>query len=132
MKFSASAVLVLVLSQLAVSGAFALDRRPYTDADFAAAEAGGAAVVIHVSAAWCGTCQAQEKVLDALSARPDLADLTILRVDYDAQRDVMQRFNTPFRSTFVVLRNGGEVARMSAGTAPAEIEALLVGAAARR
>ncbi len=124
-------LLPLVLAPLlSAVPAAALERVPYTDAALAAAEAQSGVAVLHVSATWCGTCKAQERVLDALADLPALRELTILRVDYDAQRDVMQRFETPFRSTFVVLRNGREVARLSGDTSPLSIETLLLRAVA--
>lgn len=122
------AVAAVVLFALPAS---AMERKPFDQASFDAAVAAGGPVMIHVAAVWCTVCLAQERALDALQDRPELAHLTLFRVDFDEQRDAMRAFRTPFRSTFVAFKNGTEVDRQSAHIRQADIEAFLLAAVAR-
>ena len=58
------------------------------------------------------TCNAQKSILDSLKSDPSYDGVTFFRVDYDNQKDVVDKLKTP-RSTFIVYKGGKEVARMS-------------------
>ncbi len=122
-----AAVAALVLLALPAA---AMERKPFEQAAYDAAIAAGGPVVIHVAAVWCSVCLAQERILDEIGGDPAFAKLTIFRVDFDAQRDVMRAFRTPFRSTFVAFRNGAEADRISARIRKADVTAFLLAAVA--
>jgi thioredoxin 1 len=107
------------------SAAHALTVKPFTDADFAAAQAAGKPVAIHFSATWCPTCKAQDKSLAALSSDPALKDVTILTSDYDKSKDLQKQMKVKSQSTFVVFKGKAEVARNSGATDAPEIKTLL-------
>ena len=117
----ASASLVLL-----ASAAHALTVKPFTDADFAAAQASGKPVAIHFTATWCPTCKAQDKSLAVLANDPALKDVTILKSDYDKSKALQKQMNVKSQSTFVVFKGKAEVGRNSGATDASEIKTLLI------
>ena len=110
---------------LLASAANALTIKPFTDIDFAAAQAAGKPVAIHFTATWCPTCKAQEKSLAALKADPALKDITLLASDYDQSKALQKQMNVKSQSTFVVFKGKAEVARSSGAVDAPEIKTLL-------
>ena len=107
------------------SAAHALTVKPYSDADFAAAQAAGKPVALHFTATWCPTCKAQDKSLAALATDPALRDVTILAADYDKTKPLQKQMNVKSQSTFVVFKGQAEVVRSSGATDAPEIKTLL-------
>ena len=61
----------LVASLLFAAGAAqALTIKPFTTAEFTAAQAAGAPVAVHFRADWCPTCRAQESNGQILASNP--------------------------------------------------------------
>lgn len=117
----AAAALVLVTA----TAASALEKKAWTADGFAAMQAAGQAVVIHVTAPWCPTCKAQHKVIDDLAGKPELKDVTVLAVDFDSQKDVLRSLNVQSQSTLVVFKGRQEVGRSAGDTNEASITALV-------
>ncbi|MDE2082787.1 MAG: thioredoxin family protein, partial [Burkholderiales bacterium] len=84
---------IIVSAILAGSAALAhaLVIQPYSAAALDAAQKAGRPVALHFHADWCPTCRAQDKVLQTLKAEKGL-DLTLLTVDYDAEKALERRF----------------------------------------
>jgi thioredoxin 1 len=93
----------------------AFEIHPYDDAAVEKAIASGKSVVVHVHAWWCLQCHAQASILDSLKKDPTYDDVSFFRVDYDKQKDIVEKLNCP-RSTVIAYKGGKEVARMSWGT----------------
>ena len=110
---------------LIASAAQALTVKPFTDANFAAAQAAGKPVALHFTATWCPTCKLQEKALSAMAADPALKNVTVLTADYDTSKAVQKQMKVKSQSTFVVFKGKTEVARNSGATKPDEIKTLL-------
>ena len=110
---------------LMASAANALTVKPFTDANFAAAQAAGKPVAVHFTATWCPTCKLQDKALSALAADPALKKVTILTSDYDKSKVLQKQMNVTSQSTFVVFKGKTEVARNSGATDAPEIKTLL-------
>ena len=110
---------------LLTTAAHALTIKPFTDADFAAAQAAGKPVAIHFTATWCPTCKAQEKSLAALASDAALKNVTILKSDYDQSKALQKQMNVVAQSTFVVFKGKKEVVRSSGDTGVPEIKTLL-------
>jgi len=91
--------------------------------------AAGKTVFLDFKASWCSTCAAQERVIAALKAENPAYEraITFIDVDWDDFGDdaLTQRLNIPRRSTLVVLKGDAELGRIVAGTAKAEIKALM-------
>lgn len=101
---------------------------PYTAEAFEAAKAAGSPILIEIAADWCPTCRAQKPIIAALKAKPAFKDLVVLRVDFDAQKDVVRAFGARMQSTLIALRGGTEVGRSVGETDPAAIEAMVLDA----
>lgn len=100
------------------------------DPDLLKAElAAGKTVFLDFKASWCSTCAAQERVINALLKEdPAYANaITFIDVDWDqwGEGDLVKQLNIPRRSTLVVLKGDQELGRIVAGTAKAEIKALM-------
>ena len=113
----------------AASAAFAVPARafefqPYDPAAVQKAIASGRPVVVHVAASWCLQCHAQTAILDALKDDPAYKDVSLFRVDYDKQKDVVAKLDCP-RATLIAYKDGKEVKRMSWETSQASVVSIL-------
>lgn len=98
------------------------DILPYTDATFEQLMNDGKPILVDVTAAWCGTCKKQNKVINRYLDNND-TDLTVLKVDYDEQKEAVKRFKAPRQSTLVLFDNGVEIDRMIAVTRSKKLNA---------
>ncbi len=91
--------------------------------------AAGKTVFLDFKASWCSTCAAQERVIEALKAEDPAYEtaITFINVDWDlwGEGELVAQLNIPRRSTLVVLQGDQELGRIVAGTAKAEIKALM-------
>lgn len=89
----------------------------------------GETVFLDFSATWCGTCKAQERVINALKANnPAYGQaITFVNVDWDnyGSGKLAASLNIPRRSTLVVLKGDQELGRVVAGTSKKVIKKLL-------
>ena len=74
---------------------------------------------------WCPTCAAQQQVLDKLKDKPEFAKLTIFKVDFDNQPDVVRSFGARTQSTLIAYKGATETGRSAGDTNAASIESLL-------
>jgi thioredoxin 1 len=114
-----------LLAGMAALGAFAapasaFEIKPYDAKAADKAIASGRPVILHVYAPWCLQCHAQAAILDQIKSDSAYAGLTVFRVDYDNQNDVVARLKCP-RSTVIAYRHGKEVKRMSWGVTEASV-----------
>ena len=121
---------------LAVAGAMAMVSLPamagnvveYDDASLQTAVNTGEPYLLDFSATWCGTCKAQERVLDALQAENAAYNgIQVLRVDWDTHRSgpLVSTLAIPRRSTLVMMQGQTELGRIVAGTSRGQIQALM-------
>lgn len=103
-----------LLAAAAAAPAFAAEFQPYDAAQVEKAIASGKPVIVHVYAPWCLQCRVQSMRLNSLKNDPAYAGLTLFRVDYDNQKDVVAKLDCP-RSTLIAYKGGKEVSRMSWG-----------------
>lgn len=104
--------------------AHALELKPYSAQALAEAQKANQPVAVIFHADWCPTCRAQDKVLQSLKAEKGL-DLTVLRADYDTEKDLKRRFRVNAQSTLIVLKGQKEAARLVGDTAPDAIRGAL-------
>ncbi|WP_245290344.1 thioredoxin family protein [Shinella sp. DD12] len=92
---------------------------------FADAAKAGSPILVHVTAPWCETCQAQKPIVTELLARPDFEGMKAFEIDFDSQKDILGALRVMSQSTMIVFKDGKEVDRQIGQTDPAVIEALL-------
>ena len=117
----------LTLSATLSLGSFAsaMDRKPFDQAAFEAAQAAGKPILIEVSAPWCPTCKAQAPILSRLKSEPRFKELVSLNIDFDSQKDLLRRFNVQMQSTLIVFKGKQETGRSTGDTNAGSIETLL-------
>lgn len=86
--------------------------RAYDANVFAQRNAEGRPMLIDIRAPWCPTCLVQERSLHAIVAEFGDKDFTILQIDFDLQKSLVQQFKARSQSTLVMFGGGREVARV--------------------
>lgn len=97
----------------------------FTPAGFAAAQKAGKPILVEIHADWCPTCKAQAPIISELRKEPKFKDLTVFRVDFDAQKDAVKRFGARSQSTLITFKGTAEAGRSVGDTNKASIEAML-------
>ncbi len=116
----------LVTIALAAPAAFAADDiRPFTTADFAAAQKAGKPILVEIHADWCPTCKAQAPIISDLRKQARFKDLMVMRVDFDGQKDAVKQFGARAQSTLITFKGSSETGRSVGDTNRASIESLL-------
>jgi thiol-disulfide isomerase/thioredoxin len=123
--FIAAACTTLVLPRAAM----AAERVFYTPGLAETALAEGKVVFLDFWTNWCLTCAAQDRVITKLRAGDPGYDkaITFITVDWDEYSDgeLAKALGIPRRSTLVALKGKTEIGRIVAGTAKADIKALM-------
>lgn len=124
-KLMRIAVVALASMAYSAGAVLAFDEKPFSQATFEAAQSSGKPVLVDVFAPWCPVCKAQQVVLGGLKQDPKYADLTVLKVDFDNQPDVLKSFNVRQQSTLIAFKGKTETGRSAGDTNKASIEALI-------
>jgi thioredoxin-like negative regulator of GroEL len=111
---------------ISISSAWAAGPQPYNDAAFASAQAADQPILVEIHAPWCPICAAQAPTLDRLEHSSELGDLTVFRVDFDTQKNVVRQFGAQKQSTLIVFHGRIETGRSTGVTDPKSIEELLL------
>lgn len=104
-------VTVLFLSLATSLAATAGEWRAYEEAAFRQAQDQGKTVVLDFHADWCGTCQKQKPLLEALLNEPTLSGAVGFTVNYDDAGPLKKSLKVAKQSTVVVFKGRREVAR---------------------
>jgi len=117
----------LIVSTLLLTSAaltHAIEFQPYSAAALAAAQKADKPVVLQFRADWCPTCRIQDKVLQTLKSEPGL-DVTVLKVNFDTEKELKKQFKVQTQSTMIVLRGDKERGRLVGDTTEAGIRTAL-------
>lgn len=106
-------------------GAFAADRIVYDASRFEEALSSGRPILVHITAPWCGECRAQKPIVAELSQRPEFAQLILIDIDFDTQKDALRKLLVLKQSTLIAFKNGMEVDRATGITRHDAIEGLM-------
>jgi thioredoxin 1 len=115
----------LAAASLAVSPALA-ETGPAFDANaFADAQKAGRPILIAIHASWCPTCKAQAPIVSELRADPRFKNLAYFEIDFDSQKDLVNRFGARMQSTLIVFKGDKEEGRSVGDTNRDSIYALV-------
>lgn len=117
--------LLAVFSLVALTVAHAAETKPFDQKTFDALQVAGKPVLIQVYADWCPTCKQQTPIISELLTTSEFKDYTVLKVNFDTQKDVRQALRVAQQSTFIVYRGKSEVARTVGDTSKDSIAATL-------
>lgn len=96
----------------------------YEQSHFEAVLARGGAVVVALVADWCMTCSRQEAAVSELLEERRFENLTVIVADFDREVELRRRLRVVLQGTFVVFKDGNEVARATGASDKAAIGAL--------
>ena len=119
-----TAAIAMACVTMAAGLAQAIEVKPFEAAAFEAAKSAGKSVVVDVTASWCSTCQAQKRIIGELAKKPEFADVLVLQVDVDTQKDEMRSLGAQNRSTLIAFNGAKETKRTVGDTNPQTVEAL--------
>ncbi len=109
----------------AFSPAFAANPQRFNAQAFADAQKAGRPILVAIHASWCPTCKAQTPILNQLTDDQKLKTLAYFVIDFDSQKDLVQRFGARMQSTLIVFKGNAEEGRSVGDTDRASIAALL-------
>lgn len=96
---------------------------PYTKKDFLNAQKQGKHIVIDVWKLGCPTCKAQKPTLE--KAREKFPNAIFMKVDFDKQKNIVQKFNVIKQSTIIVFKGKEETGRVLGETDESKLLALI-------
>ncbi|ERS81019.1 hypothetical protein Q672_06820 [Marinobacter sp. EVN1] len=124
-------ILMPLLLIITAVPAWANEQTGFTNQRFQQLQAKGALVLVDVHATWCPTCAKQSEILNSyLEQRPE-ADLHILKVNFDEQKQWVRHFRAPRQSTLLLYRGKEQIWFSVAETDPKVIFNTLDDAVAR-
>ena len=97
----------------------------YTQARLDALNQSGRPVLVAIHADWCSTCKTQERVLHELLPKAEFKQITMLRMDFDQQKEAVRSFGVEYQSTLIVFKGGREVGRSTAEQSSVRISEML-------
>ncbi len=83
-------------------------------------------VLVDFYADWCGPCKAQTPILEAL-AGDHTDDLTVVKVDVDAEAGLAQQFGVRSIPTLVLFKDGAPVETRVGVNTQAQLDTLVAG-----
>lgn len=121
---------MLILGMFATSAvllepALAATPKPFDAKAFAEAQKAGRPILVAVHASWCPTCKAQTPILGQLTDDAKFKSLAYFVVDFDSQKDLVQRFGARMQSTLIAFKGDKETGRSVGDTNRTSIAALL-------
>jgi thioredoxin 1 len=123
MKIAKAAVLFSLSAMFSL--AMAGEIKPFNQQTFDKLTHEDKPVVLDISATWCPTCKEQKPIVDGLMKQPAYKDVTLMTIDFDANKAVLKKFKVTMQSTLVAFKGSQEVARSVGDTTPEGLEGLI-------
>ncbi|MDO1508867.1 MULTISPECIES: thioredoxin family protein [unclassified Neisseria] len=111
-------IIPMFFAALLAGQALAADFQPFQQAKFDALQKDGKPVLVDIYADWCPVCHRQEQVLKPMLQEPEFKNLTVLKVDFDSQKQEVKAFKANRQSTLILFNGGKEVRRSVGETNP--------------
>ena len=86
-------------------------RQPFTRDAFAAAQAAGKSIIVHVLRPGARPAARRSRSSQKLEADPKFASVATFRVDFDSQKDALKTLKANRQSTIIVYKGQNEVGR---------------------
>ena len=118
-------VSTLIITNLIFASIVYADSKPYNQAKFDALQKEGKSILVAVHASWCPTCRVQAPIINDLLEEKEYQAITLLRIDFDSQKDALKKFNVSKQSTLIVFKGIKETGRSTGDTSFERIEALM-------
>lgn len=118
-------IALIAASATALTPAFAANPHPFDANAFADAQKAGKPILVAIHASWCPTCKAQKPILSELTTDPKFKNLAYFVIDFDSQKDLVQRFGARMQSTLIAFKGGKEEGRSVGDTNRNSIAALM-------
>ena len=115
----------LVAGALTMSPALAETVPTFDAKAFADAQKAGRPILVAIHASWCPTCKAQAPILSELRADPKFKDLAYFVIDFDSQKDLVNRFGARMQSTLIAFKGDREEGRSVGDTKRDSIYAMV-------
>ena len=115
----------LIATAIVVSPALAETVPSFDAKAFADAQKAGKPILVAIHAPWCPTCKAQAPILSELRADPKFRELVYFVIDFDSQKDLVNRFGARMQSTLIAFKGAKEEGRSVGDTNRASIYALV-------
>ena len=93
----------------------------YSTERFDSLMANGEPLLVEVYASWCPICLLQHRALETLSSEGYELPIRAIRVDFDKNKDFLDRFDFKHTGTMVLFNEGAETARQTGMTSPEKI-----------
>ncbi len=104
--------IALLFAAALLSGhALAANVQAYSQSTFDALQRAGKPVLVDVYADWCPVCKRQEAVLSPMLKEASFKDLTVLKMNFDTQKQHFPQFKVSRQSTLILFNQGKEVRR---------------------
>lgn len=116
---------LLLATSLMFTSVATADSKTYNQANFDALQKAGKSILLEVHAPWCPTCRVQAPIINELIEEKEYQAITLLRIDFDSQKDALKKFNVSKQSTLIVFKGEKETGRSTGDTAFEKIEALV-------
>lgn len=96
----------------------------FDEAAFTAAQSAGKTIFVEITASWCPVCARQRPIIDTLLGTDEFRNAVLFVVDYDLDREVLQRFRVTRQATLIVFKGAQERARSTGDATTNGIRAL--------
>lgn len=73
-------------------------------------------IIMHVHAAWCPVCAKQTPVIEALMKEPEFKDVIVFKIDYDADKALVDMLEVKTQSTLIAAKGPLETGRIAGVT----------------
>ncbi|MEJ6004727.1 thioredoxin family protein [Paucibacter sp. AS339] len=73
-------------------------------------------IIMHVHAAWCPVCSKQGPIIEELMKEPEFKDVIVFKIDFDADKPLVDQLGVKFQSTLIAAKGSTEVGRSAGAT----------------